>query len=162
MLGFVSRVSTQKELKMRLRKPKEFTINRSKWVQGGGRDNISILGFSELLNKKGNMCCLGFYSEACGVPRKELKGRHSPANVTTRNNNIQIPYMAKKGIKLHKSKMFCFNDTSFAEELMRLNDNSTATVENIRKRDKEKVLKEKFSLIGVKVKFVGQYLKGVI
>lgn len=144
---------------MRLRKPKEFTIDRSKWVQGKNRN---ILGCSALLNDLGNMCCLGFYSEACGVPREELKDRPAPASITTRNNHIKIPYMTKKGIKIHKSKRFIFNDTAFAEGLMQLNDNSIQEVEYIRKRDKEKVLKETFSLIDVRVKFVGQYPKGVV
>lgn len=57
---------------MKLKKPKEFTIDRSKWVQGGHKFK-SILGASKLLNNHGNMCCLGFYSKACGVPDKELE-----------------------------------------------------------------------------------------
>ena len=57
---------------MRIRKtaPKEFTIDRSKWVHG---DNTKILGSSLLLNEEENMCCLGFYSRACGFTKAAIE-----------------------------------------------------------------------------------------
>ena len=133
---------------MHLRKPKSFTIDRSKWVQGKYQANGVLLGFSELLNEKDNMCCLGFYSEACGVPRSELQGCFSPKEL----EDCHVPYMV-------------LNDcsSSFASDLMQLNDNSDCSkYKYVHKRDKEKLLKEKFKLIDVKVKFVGRYPRGVL
>ena len=133
---------------MKLKKPKEFTIDRSKWVQGGYENNGELLGFSELLNDEGNMCCLGFYSKACGVHEDGLLGQYTPAEL----QDQQVPYMTVNGCS-----------SPFASDLMKLNDNSNNYRYNeVHKRDKEKLIKEKFKLIDVKVKFVGQYPKGVV
>ena len=138
-------------MRLRLSKPKEFIIDRSKWVQGGD-DNFAKLGDSCLLNSEGNMCCLGFYSEACGVPRKLLADETEPNELKCR-----VPHMSL-GEK----------STRFATDLMRLNDNVKTyslgheTYPGVRRKDKEKLLKEKFALIDVEVKFVGRYPKGVV
>jgi hypothetical protein len=42
------------------------TVDRKTWVRGNKG------GISALLNEEGNMCCLGFLGETCGVPRKLL------------------------------------------------------------------------------------------
>lgn len=59
-------------------RPKEFVVKRSKWLRGPQPSD----GVSMLLNDEGLMCCLGFVSEQCGVPRKELLHRRSPADLT--------------------------------------------------------------------------------
>ena len=143
---------------MRLRKPKEFTIDRGKWAQGGDI-NDDILGDSELLNAKGNMCCLGFYSEACGVPRENLNTPTPDVLAKDTDGECRVPFMTKR----HGKHRDFFDNTDFADDLMNLNDNYPHhEYGDVRKRDKERVMKERFSLIDVKVKFVGQYPKGVI
>lgn len=55
------------------------TVKRSKWVRGGR------FGRSLLLNEDGNMCCLGFLGEACGVPTDQLGGVGMPQSVIDYN-----------------------------------------------------------------------------
>ena len=119
---------------MRIRKtpPKEFTIVRSKWAHGGTQ-NERILGPTNLLNDKGNMCCLGFYAEACGAPKTYLRGRAYPGS--------EIPLMQTIGL---------------CGDAIRVNDRGGDN------KAIEKELKVIFKSRGVKVKFVGRYLKGVV
>lgn len=42
------------------------TIKRSTWARGGQN------GWARLLNPDGNMCCLGFLGEACGIAKDKL------------------------------------------------------------------------------------------
>ena len=58
--------------------PIEVTIDRSKWRCGGDSEKTAHgPGDTALLGDKGFMCCLGFASKACGVPKKrhELEKR---------------------------------------------------------------------------------------
>lgn len=48
------------------------TVKRSKWARGGKN------GCPALLNADGNMCCLGFLGEACGVPTRCLRHTQMP------------------------------------------------------------------------------------
>lgn len=52
---------------MEIRKPKEFTIDRRKWLRGKGKE------FSKLLRSNGEMCCVGFYAKACGLSDNAIK-----------------------------------------------------------------------------------------
>ena len=49
----------------------KFKIIESKWLRGG-RDGEGKTSPSQLLDKDGHMCCMGFLAEACGVPRDAL------------------------------------------------------------------------------------------
>ncbi len=73
---------------MKLKKPEVFTIDRSKWVHGGGKNTLK-LGSTSLLNERDRMCCLGFYSEACGVPRDNLMRLATPSSLTA----ARVPYI---------------------------------------------------------------------
>jgi hypothetical protein len=54
-----------------------FTIDRSKWFRGGKPED------SRLLRDDGKQCCVGFYLEACGVPRKHLlRANYFPRDTT--------------------------------------------------------------------------------
>lgn len=54
---------------------KSFEIDRSKWYRGRGS-----MG-SYLLNGYGQMCCLGFYALACGLPEEEIRIVEEPSSV---------------------------------------------------------------------------------
>ena len=47
----------------------KFTVKRSKWVRGGLNTKY---GPTYLLNKEGNMCCLGFVCKKLGASKDEL------------------------------------------------------------------------------------------
>ena len=134
---------------MRLRKPKKLTIDRSKWVQGG-REFRSILGAPKLLNSHGNMCCLGFYSKACGVPDEELENQSLPAQL-----DVRVPYLtAYKGGQIY--------DSDLAQKLAGINDHdSDEGWADLTLKKKEKLIRENFKKIDVKVRFTGTYPEGV-
>lgn len=66
-------------------KPSKFKIDCKKWCRG------HMSGNSRLLNDSGNMCCLGFYSQACGVPKPLLLHRGSPTALKA--NGYIVPGM---------------------------------------------------------------------
>ena len=127
---------------MRIRKtpPKEFTIDRGRWVHGRNED---ILGDTSLLNEEGNMCCLGFYSKVCGATNSSMLSADNPHDL-----GVEIPLMGKP---------YPLNDSDFMDNCIIINDSS-----GMDKRDREKGLKAAFKEHGVKVKFVGRYPKGVV
>lgn len=48
------------------KKVKSFVIDRKRWLRGG-KNGAGRLADSRLRSKSGQMCCLGFYLEACGA-----------------------------------------------------------------------------------------------
>lgn len=52
-------------------------IPRDKWVRGG---RVEEFGYSELLNKRGNKCCLGHMGTACGRLDDEMRGIGLPSD----------------------------------------------------------------------------------
>jgi hypothetical protein len=59
-------------------KPLTCTVNRKTWVRGR---YLMQMGMSALLNQEGNMCCLGFLGEACGVPKEKMLYRVVPSSL---------------------------------------------------------------------------------
>jgi len=53
----------------------KFTVERNKWLRGQGAAQ------SDLLNSAGKMCCLGFYSLACGLRYENILHVTSPASI---------------------------------------------------------------------------------
>ncbi len=133
---------------MRIRKtpPKEFEVDRSKWVHG--RKNTETLGATSLLNENGNMCCLGFYAKACGATKESILGHGYPGG------ELNIPLMGEGynddyGWSSYRNSALC-------REAMTANDASTD------KKEKETKIKELFKEGGVKLTFTGRYPKGVV
>lgn len=113
-------------------------INREKWRYGGDV-NDDILGFTQLLNTKGKMCCLGFRCHQLGIPLKALKGKATPGNLS---NNWDIPDLIdKRG----------FNSVLTGAAIS-INDNAFISNE-----DREKRLIELFAKHDIIVKFKGKY-----
>lgn len=62
----------------------EFTVDRTYWYRGNGNTN------SRLLRKEdGDMCCLGFYSLACGLSKTKILDKSFPSSV--KYNGEKIP-----------------------------------------------------------------------
>jgi hypothetical protein len=61
-------------------RPTKFTVDRSKWLRG-------CAGQSMLLDREGNMCCLGFVSAQCGVPADALINNPAPWHLLQRGHD---------------------------------------------------------------------------
>ncbi len=134
---------------------KSFTISRSKWA----RNNIN--GPSCLLNDKGNMCCLGFYTKACGFNEEQLNDRYEPINLFDKLNNKNKAWLAnynqeilevidwKTKLISHDTNYYRRNNSNLAWKLMEANDNPALS-----EKEREMEIKDGFAKIGVKVRFV--------
>jgi hypothetical protein len=65
-------------------KAKTLIIDRSKWLRGKPED-------SRLRNRDGEMCCLGFFGLACGIPIAELEAHRTPLGHTLTTNRNRWP-----------------------------------------------------------------------
>ena len=109
------------------------TIDRSKWRRG---DTGS--GDTQLLNKEGYMCCLGFCALAAGLTEEQIINRATPRQVPVRGE-WELFWQALNGLSV---------STKLTREAVYLNDTHSMTDE---KREKEliKLLGE----AGVEVSF---------
>jgi hypothetical protein len=121
-----------------LKKLDKLTVVRSRWT---GRD-----GYTEsdgLLTKDGDMCCLGFYCKAQGIPDDILLLRDMPSHVYS--VNAYDPLLAV--ITAHSSSML--NNTSFAGDAAQINDNR-----DVSQTEKEADLIDLFIEAGIELEFV--------
>ena len=117
---------------------KEFTVYKDSWVRGTGfvynDDGEQIdLGDSALLNNNGNVCCLGFFGESCGVSHARMLGKIEPDDVD-RNKHRNYPKL----------------DYDVWAKFMSVNDNCGLT-----DRQRQDRLRRMFKKIGYKVSFKG-------
>lgn len=115
-----------------------FTIRRSKWARGGKK------GSSALLNSQGNMCCLGFYSKACGFTKENIQHIIAPDRIPVMQNYSEAIKFKSKLIKYRDYP----NTTKICDDLMDINDDQYIT-----DKVREEKLTKKFSKMGVKVTF---------
>lgn len=121
-------------------------IDRSKWRTGGDMPgNRTGKSDTQLLNKQGFMCCLGFRCNQMGIPKKHLLDQATPENLS---DLYDIPDLIKR------DDYDRWEDTKFTNEAIRINDN-----ERITSKEREKAIKEHFATIGVTVQFKGKYVK---
>lgn len=112
-----------------------FVINREKWANGHTMRHASI-GVPMLLHAAtDSQCCVGFYAEACGVPRWLLK------NVST--------------LKLGLEEMYFTVPPVPADALSELYDRNDSTEGSL--EDRERDLSRIFLEHGFEVEFVGEY-----
>jgi hypothetical protein len=121
---------------------KHFTINRATWANHNTRD---VIGAPYLLNPStGAQCCVGFYSEACGVPGGALAGRFGV-------NQLHVSEQAKLGIPHDAfADLYVLNDRYGFVEI----DGHISTAQ------REANITSKFAQYGVTVDFVGEYPAG--
>lgn len=121
-------------------------IDRSKWRTGGDHsDNTTGKGDTQLLNKQGFMCCLGFRCNQMGIPKKHLLQQGVPSHLA---DLYDIPDL------ISGDDYDGWEDTKFTDEAVRINDD-----EYITSKEREKAIKEHFATIGVIVQFKGKYVK---
>ena len=123
------------------KKLKEFTVSRKRWIRGEDADdgmNDSCLYRAS--DKK--MCCLGFLARSSGAKVENIFGVMDPAESDC--DSFSWP----EGI-LDTEYEDEYRNSLITEKLMAANDDSTLT-----SREREKMLRELFKAIGIKVKFV--------
>ena len=109
-------------------------IDRARWVNGCTR---KYLGLSLLLNKEGNMCCLGFLGKACGLTDKQLVGNGGPSCVPLLNWPKEILFR------------------NIEDEIIRINDRLGVSHEK-----REILLIDSFKkYLDIDVEFIGSYEK---
>lgn len=121
---------------------KSFTIDRAKWLSGvyGEYFNGSMLYRPE----DGRMCCLGFYCEASGIPKKKMANVPMPAELALGN----IP----SWLRNLNDDAFSWSSSDAASDIARMND-------DIKKRtQREAAITRAFAKQGVKVRFVGDWI----
>lgn len=122
---------------------KKFTVVREKWFRGrGGVD-------SALVTKNGHMCCLGFYSAACGVvdlSRRADSFGNPEDHLSEQKIMAEMPYNLAPSEQKKLPEWAC---SSSADTLANINDNAF-----IFDDERERQLKEEFAKQGVEVEFV--------
>lgn len=116
---------------------KKFTIDRSKWLNGElykryeNADKDAPEG--QLKDHSGRMCCLGFYSQACGVVG--LRSKSMPDELASKERD--------------KLDFYIINNQY---DYSGCNDNTRLTT-----TQRESKLKELFAKRNIKVTFKGKY-----
>lgn len=88
---------------------RKLTIVKSKWLRGTGK--------GLLLDKNGNMCCLGFLAKSCGYLNSQLIDNGSPEDLIIFKSSI------KDLVKYNEERDY-HRDNSLCGELIVTNDNS--------------------------------------
>jgi hypothetical protein len=135
----------------------EFTIVRRRWRRG---KQIEGKG-SYLRNEKdGKMCCLGFYLEACGVPRAEINGRGMPYQVLNNALDQKKKVAVLKQLRVAGARWLVilrghsagvpasYDNDEITEDLVDANDNKKLSSAKI-----EEKVAALFAKKGVKVRF---------
>jgi len=117
---------------------KVITIDRSKWVCGGGRHR-EVLGGSALLNGMGRMCCLGQICKIEGVPEDKLYSHGYPTFVEDKRVPV---WMIEDG----------YNSRT-ARDMANINDDRDLT-----QKKRESILTGLAKSVGIILKFKGRLL----
>ena len=139
--------------KKRIRYDHSFTVKRSRWVNGSNNNSAGncTAGDSLLLNKEGNMCCLGFLAKSCGLSDKTIKDHGGPDSLL----DTISPRLKKKALKTPLAKLAevhngdDYFNTEICDQLITTNDTNS-----IDSKKREAELKKQFAKIKVNVKFV--------
>lgn len=134
-------------------KVKAFTVDRSTWINGQMKQIYENAGLdrpnSMLLNDQGQMCCLGFYAQACGIPRNKLDGVASPESV---NIGVEVALKRFGPIVESGAGWSGFMNSELASDLMAANDKGAVSPKR-----REQRIARLFKKGGIKVKFIGEY-----
>lgn len=130
-------------------------IDRSKWRTGCDSENRTGEGYTELLNKEGYMCCLGFCMNASKVAKKDLRSRTNPASVVRRlikcdNHDKLNSIFRSNGVRALTTPEG--ESTDLAGKAIGINDKMGTTPE-----EKEQKLLELFKDSVFDIEFTGSY-----
>lgn len=135
----------------------KYTIDRSKWRRGFERLDVAEVGYTELLNEKGNMCCLGMIEEQRGCSRVRLLNAPNPASAhlcDRSDGGISEPGLLWALNERHAEEKYV-DITQLTAAAMRINDDLY-----ISDASREARLIELFAKHDVELVFEGEYLGG--
>lgn len=124
---------------------RRLVIDRATW-RWGGDDLDSKFGDTQLINKAGFKCCLGFDALACGISSKSINEVYEPCYVTRKS--------------VWRDKLKKDSGRTWAYEAMELNDNG-----GISNAGREVNLIEHFKyhpMGPVELVFEGEYPEGAL
>jgi len=121
-------------------------IDRERWLCGDG-DGL-------LLDDHGNMCCLGFYSNVCGVADKDMLDWTSPSELFMDREKPKAEMVNFKDLVrlVPRNPGNSAIDTQLCRELMTIND--SVNYDNI---TREIMIRDSFKTIAIEVVYVGEY-----
>jgi len=131
---------------MKTKYKKEYVIDRSKWVCGGDFGRYSNLSYSQMLNDKKRMCCLGQICNISGVP-KRLLTEAFPEDVAHNSVPSWMVEADEDGVIIN---------SKITERMAHVNDDDT-----INQKIREYSLKNIAKSIGIKLIFKGR-LGGIL
>lgn len=122
----------------------KLVINRSKWYRGKSSG-------SKLLREDGKMCCLGFFSLACGLSAGTILNMETPDRIPSMmpNHLDEIPKSYRFLYQQNEEGGSYFTATPIAQEMMATNDSPVLSGEF-----REQHLKELFLQKDWEVEFV--------
>lgn len=121
----------------------KLTIDRSKWARRG------LNGYSQLLNSKGAMCCLGFYTKACGATDQQLRGIPGPASL--KDSGVAVPAWLVAELPDQSPGGSWHSPSTEARRLMDENDGTETTTTEA---ELEAFITTTFAKHGVEVTFI--------
>lgn len=119
-------------------------IDRSKWRRGGSSNDI-LHGNTQLLNKQGFMCCLGFFCNQSKIPKKAILNVGTPEEIDIKYRGL-IPELV--GL----DKGFTTN-SNLAYSAIDINDVDGYHIDT----EREIQLIELFKRHNISVKFINEY-----
>ena len=133
---------------------KKLIIDRSKWRTGQNifnedKQRTSGMGETQLHNRYGYQCCLGFFCNQAGIPENELIEVGEPQGIESISHYIKENDAMKILVRKYKS---AYVNTLFTKRAISINDGHRFD----RKKREEKI-KEHFGSVGINVVFKGRY-----
>ena len=133
----------------------ELTIDRATWACKPNNDVRE--GYSEMRDRDGFKCCLGFLAEACGI--ESTPGIHTTPASYTSDEMAKLPVnfrpiVSTKGRYNGYGSLYSGYDdnTDLANSCIQAND------EDLDNKVRESTLKGLFQQAGIKLTFHGKYL----
>lgn len=136
------------------------TIDRSKWRTGSFSDKKTGKGHTELLNREGCMCCLGFCMAASKVAKKDLLGKTGPGSAMNglKSDGEKLERMLRsngvRDLTCFEPSRDVYECTDLANDAMKINDSLDTTP-----KQKEKAILELFKDSVFNIEFIGEYPK---
>lgn len=125
----------------------EFIINEEKWRTGGFGKKKTGKGPTQLINKEGFQCCLGFCLLQLEIPKKLLMGQTSPDEIFFPLDEDEQMDIKDNPFAVQKYPMD-WRNTVLTSEAIDINDDTSTTIQ-----EKKKLLKFLFKEHGHNIIF---------
>lgn len=118
-----------------------FYVSRRKWARGGAN---TPYGSYLYLKDTRKMCCLGFFCNQMGIPKKDMNDLGDPAEIINAKKEWEdIPYLVVQDTYTERAE-----NSSLANNAIQLND-----LPNISEKEREERLKGLFAQHGIELEF---------